>query len=253
MKKVILSLFVTLINTCFSQDLHLRGVGTTYSQTGKVSKKWNYNLNVTSVYNAYNQTIGEKTFPSGHVHFVPHLGFIRKMNDNVNAGFGYGFGRHDIFGLRENEHRLFVQSTYSKKYPRFSVSQRGRFEYRSPLNLKTNIRSDAAIGRYQLSAVFPFYDTKTSKKGFYASASNEIFFYVKGATNGPVSSKNGSLLSENWSNIGLGYTNKKNRFELGYGFQALVRNKAQDMRFINLCTLSYSTTINWDDVQFWFY
>lgn len=51
------------------------------------------------------------------------------------------------------------------------------------------------------------------------------------AANGPVSSRNGSILSEDWMHVGGGYNAGRTRAELGYCFQGLVRNKAQDYRF----------------------
>lgn len=236
-----------------SQDLHLRGIATNYSQTGKITPKLSYNLHVLSVVNTSKLKIGDKTFPSGHTHFIPHLLLNYKITDKWNVGGGYAFGRHDIFGLRENENRFIAQTGFNQKFKKITFNNRGRIEFRSPLNLQTKIRSNATIFRYQLGLNYPLYDTKKYKKGFYALASNEVFLYLKGATNGPVSSKNGLLLSENWSNVGLGYTTGKNRLEFGYGFQSLVRNKKQEMRFLNLLQLSFTTTINWDDVQYWYY
>lgn len=235
------------------QDLHLRGIATNYSQTGKITPKLSYNLHILSVVNTSTLKIENKTFQSGHAHFIPHLLLNYKLTDKWNVGGGYAFGRHDIFGLRENENRFVLQTAYNYKIGKLTTNNRGRFEWRNPLNLQTNVRSDASIFRYQLGLNYPLYDTKKSKKGLYALASNEVFLYLKGATNGPVSSKNGLLLSENWSNIGLGYTTGKNRIEVGYGFQSLVRNKKQDMRFLNLLQLSFTTSINWGDVQYWYY
>lgn len=241
-----------------SQDLHLRGIAINYSQTGKISSRLTYNVQISSVYNTSTLKISEKTFPACHTHFIPHVLLNYKITDKWNVGGGYAFGRHDIFGLRENEHRLIAQTGYNQKIKKITINNRGRLELRSPLNLQTNIRSNATIFRYQLGLNYPLYDPKKFKKGtvpkgFYALASNELFLYMKGATNGPVSSRNGLLVSENWSNIGLGYTTGKNRIEVGYGFQSLVRNKKQDMRYFSLLQLSFSTSINWGDIQYWYY
>lgn len=236
-----------------SQDLHLMGIATNYSQTGRITPKLSYNLHFLSVVNTSTLKIENKTFPSGHAHFIPHLLLNYKLTDKWNVGGGYAFGRHDIFGLRENENRIVLQTAYNQKIGKLTANNRGRLELRSPLNMQTNVRSNATIFRYQLGLNYPLYDIKKYKKGFYALASNEVFLYLKGATNGPVSSKNGLLLSENWSNIGLGYTTGKNRIEVGYGFQSLVRNKKQDMRFLNLLQISLTTSINWGDVQYWYY
>jgi Protein of unknown function (DUF2490) len=248
----ILFLFLAFLSSQ-AQHLRLFGVSSNYLQTGKITKKLNYNIHVASIYNASPLKVGEKAFTTGHTHFVPHLVFNYKITDKISVGTGYAFGRHDIFGLRENEHRAILQGIYNQKIQKFNLSHRGRYEFRSPLNLKTNIRSNASIFRYQLGVNFPFYNPKTSKQGLYLTAGNEMFFYLKGAENGPVSSKNGQILSENWANIALGYNDSKCRYELGYGFQKLVRNKQQDNRYFNLLQLTVASNINWDNVLSWYY
>ncbi|WP_394781038.1 hypothetical protein, partial [Undibacterium sp.] len=56
-----------------------------------------------------------------------------------------------------------------------------------------------------------------------------IFWYLEGATNGPVSSKNGVFettnCSENWLHLAGGYNLGKARVELGYCYQTLIRNR----------------------------
>jgi Protein of unknown function (DUF2490) len=251
---IVLWLFSMILSgKSICQDLHLTGISSTYTQIGRINKQWTYTVNILSIYNTSNLTINNKIFPSGHTHFVPHLLFNKKLTDKFNIGVGYAWGRHNIFGLREDEHRLMAQGVYMQKFKNITLSHRGRFEYRSPLNLKTDIRSNASIFRYQIGATIPLYNPKETKKGFYVLASNESFLYLNGATNGPVSSKNGPLYAENWANVGIGYTNKTKRFEIGYGYQTLVRNTAQDKRVLSLVQLAFTTNIKWDDVQLWWY
>ncbi|MCU0326189.1 MAG: DUF2490 domain-containing protein [Spirosomaceae bacterium] len=238
---------------CQAQDLSLRGLVTNYSQVGRINKKWNYNVQVLSVYNASNLNIGDKSFPSGHCHFVPHFLVNRKINDRFSVGGGIAYGRHNIFGLKESEPRLMIQGAYNQKFKKLSLNHRGRLELRYPLNLSTQIRDNATIMRYQLGVSYLLYNPKEFKKGLYGLVSNEMFLYLKGATNGPVSSRNGLLLSEDWINLGLGYNTGKNRIEVGYGFQSLVRNKKQDMRYLNMLQINYHVTLNWDDLQGWWY
>lgn len=236
-----------------AQDLHLVGLASNYSQTGRITKKWNYNLHILSVYNASSLSIENKKFPSGHTHFIPHLLANRKINDKLTLGGGIAYGIHNIFGLRENEPRFMLQSGYQHKLARFNINHRVRLEMRFPKNMDSGIADNAQILRYQVGINTPFYNPKSQKNGFYGFLSNEMFLYLKGATNGPVSSKNGLLLSEDWVNVGLGYNTGKNRIELGYGFQSLVRNKQQDMRYFNLLQINYHITLNWDDLQYWWY
>lgn len=251
-KNLIVILFFCSL-CAFSQDLHLTGLATNYSQTGRISKKWNYNVHILSVYNASNLSIENKNFPSGHAHFIPHLLANRKINDKLTVGGGVAYGVHNIFGLKEHEPRLMIQAGYQHKLSRFNFNHRARFEMRFPKNMKTGISDNAQILRYQVGINTPFYNPKNQKKGLYGFVSNEMFLYLKGATNGPVSSKNGLLLSEDWLNLGIGYNSGKNRLEVGYGFQSLVRNKKQDMRYFNLLQINYHITLNWDDLQYWWY
>jgi Protein of unknown function (DUF2490) len=253
MKKLLqFSFFLMLSLAVEAQDLPLFGMGCNYVQNGKISKKLSYTVHLMSVYQTSTLVLGEKRFYPGHTHFVPHLILNKTISPKLTIGGGYAYGRHDIFGLRENEHRFLAQTSFKQTVKNFNLSHRGRFEYRTPLNLKTNIRSDAAILRYQLGMNYPLYDTKKLKNGFYLTAAVELFGYLKGATNGPVSSKNGGFISEAWSNAGLGYAANRNRFELGYGFQRLVRNQKQELRNFNLCQITYVASVNWDDVVFWY-
>lgn len=253
MRSFLLLLALFVMQQAVAQTLNLYGISPSYSQMGKISGKWSYNVNATSVINATDQTIENKYFPAGHTHLVLQAMSVYQINKKWSAGGGYAFGRHNIFGLRENENRLIAQVSYQHKSGNFVITHRGRFEWRQPVNLQTHIASQANIGRYQFWVTYPLYDVSKTKKGFYLTASNEAFLYFKGATNGPVSSRNGSLLSEDWMHIGGGYNAGKTRVELGYCFQALVRNKVQDFRFFNLLQLNVYHTINWDDVQYWWY
>ena len=246
-------LFLFSFYSIHAQNLALYGVAPSYSQIGKLSGKLGYNLNATSTIDAFDQTVDGKFFPAMHTHLILQAMLVYQLNKKVSVSGGYAFGRHNIFGLRENEPRFLLQGTYQHNVGKFIITHRGRYESRHPLNLKTNIGSSADIGRYQIWATLPLYDPKKQKQGFYLSASNEAFLYFRGATNGPVSSRNGSILAENWVHLGGGYNAGKTRAELGYCFQALVRNKAQDYRFFNLLQINIYHTINWDDVQFWWY
>lgn len=254
MRLWILFLLTFLFVRATAQNLMLYGASPSYSQTGKLSTKLSYSFNVTSVIDAFDKTVEGKYFPATHTHLVLQglLGY--QLNKQLAVAAGGGYGRHNIFWLRENEPRLFAQATYQHKWGRFVLTHRGRYESRHPKNLRTQIRSSADIGRYQLWATLPLYDPQKQKQGFFLSASNEAFLYFRGATNGPVSSRNGSIFSENWSHLGVGYNNGRTRFEAAYCFQALVRNRPQqDYRFFNLLQLNIYHTVNWHDVQYWWY
>jgi hypothetical protein len=202
MKKSVLLLFCLLvIRLAEAQDLNLMGLNPSYTQVGKLSNRFSYNLNIASVVDAFDETIAGKTFPKGQLHLVPQGVLAYKINTYINVGAGFGYGIHNIFGTREYEPRWLAQTTIQHKIAPLTFSHRLRYELRQPYNAQTKITSKADIVRYQLGAVLPLYNPKVSKKGMYLTASNEVFLYVNGATNGPVSSKNGGLLSEDWANL----------------------------------------------------
>jgi Protein of unknown function (DUF2490) len=239
-----------------AQDLNLEGFSPNYYQTGNLKGNLGYNLNISSI-SSLSEKVGTKEFPSGQLHFVVQAMLINKFGKHFTAGVGYGYGKHNIFGLKETENRLLAQVGYIHSVKKLNFNHRIRYEYRTPTNLQTNITDDASILRYQTYITLPFYDPKVTKKGFYLSASNEAFLYLKGANNGPVSSKNGvyelSNLSEDWVHVAGGYNLGKARVELGYCFQTLIRNKQLDIRYLNLAQLNVYINLNWDDLQSWWY
>jgi hypothetical protein len=236
-----------------AQHISLFGPSPSYSQIGKITNKYGYAFNAMSAINAFDQTVEGKYFPASNTHTILTGLGTYQVNKSLTLAAGYAFGRHHIFGLKEHEHRGIFQASYQTKFKQFVFTHRGRYEYRVPTNLKTNITSDAHIGRYQFWVTLPLYNTQKQKKGFFLSASNEAFLYFKGATNGPVSSKNGALLSENWTHLGGGYNAGRTRYEVAYCYQDLVRNAAQDHRKFNLLQLNIYHTVSWQDIQSWWY
>lgn len=240
-----------------AQDLNLKGFSPNYYQTGNISGSLGYNLNVSSI-SSLSEMVENKEYPSGQLHFVAQLLLIQKFNKHLTAGLGYGYGNHNIFGLKETENRYIGQVGYLHNLGKLAITHRLRYEYRTPKNLKTNIVDDASILRYQTYLTLPLYNPKETKKGFYLSASNEAFLYLKGATNGPVSAKNEvyemSNISEDWAHLSCGYNmGGKARVELGYCFQALIRDKQYDVRYLNLAQLNVYVNLNWEDLQSWWY
>ncbi len=239
-----------------AQNLNLVGINPNYSQTGNIVGNLGYNLNIASI-SSFSETVNNKEFPGGQLHFVAQMLLVQKLNKHFAVGLGYGYGNHNIFGLKEVEDRFIGQTNFLHNIGKFAFNHRLRYEYRTPLNLKTNIKDDASILRYQTFVTYPFYNPKESKTGFYMTASNEAFFYLKGATNGPVSAKNGEFemvnTSEDWLHIAGGYNMGKVRVELGYCFQTLIRNPKLEMRNLNLAQINIFVNLNWEQVQNWWY
>ena len=83
----------------------------------------------------------------------------------------------------------------------------------------------------------PFQGRTLDIHEFYFNTYNEFYFSLTGAKN--------ATYSENWTYSGCGYDlGKMGRLELGYLFQFAVRNKAQDLRFLNLAQIMWITNFN---------
>lgn len=250
-KYALVLVFFCCFRSVISQDLRLQGISSNFIQSGQFSSKWSYNIHVLSVYNAKQLSVGDKVFPNGPCHFIPQFAVNRKFSHGIQSGMGIALSKHNIFGIKENEPRLFLQSSYVHPLSKLKLSHRARLEFRYPKNLVTKIRDNAQIGRYALGLNYPL--GKKANKGVYLAASNESFLYFKGATNGPVSSRNGTILSENWSTLAVGYQLRQHKMEVGYGYQVLVRNKKQEYRYFELLQITYQRAVNWENFEMWWY
>lgn len=134
--------FFSLLISIFSfqlnaQNLNLEGFSPNYYQTGSIYKNFGYNLNVSSI-NSLSETVDNKVFAAGQLHFVAQVMLIQKFNKHLTAGVGYGYGIHSIFGLKERENRYLGQIGYLHNFGKIVLNHRLRYEYRMPLNLQTN-------------------------------------------------------------------------------------------------------------------
>lgn len=240
----------------FAQDWTFYGFFPTVSQSGNLSKKLQYNLLLSSTIDAFPQTVGKQEFPATTLQYYIQPSIAYRIRPNLQAGIGYAYVKHNLFGLHVNENRLWAQVVASHNVPfpgRVRLSHRLRYEERYPLNVKTDQWSYATLIRYQLGLTMPLYDPKVRSKGFYVSASDEMFFCMTGATNSPISSKN-AFYGENWLYGGLGYAaGKFGKIELGYMHQNLIRNQQQDRRYLNLLQVSWAANFDLSDVAVWFY
>ena len=129
-----------------AQNLNLMGINPNYSQTGNIVGNLGYNLNIASVF-SFSETVNNKEVPGGQVHFVAQMLLVQKLNKHIAIGLGYGYGNHDVFGLKEVEDRFIGQTNFLHNFGKIAFNHRLRYEYRTPLNLKTNIKDDASILR----------------------------------------------------------------------------------------------------------
>ncbi|KAA9349203.1 DUF2490 domain-containing protein [Larkinella humicola] len=253
MKPIFFLLLTLSIPRLAAQPLHFVGVFPALSQTGTLSKKILYSVYASATIDAFDQTVENIRYPATNLQLYVQPGIVYKIKPDWQAAVGYAYARHNLFGLRVNENRLWAQTVYNHALPKGRLAHRLRYEERYPLNLKTNIQSKATLLRYQLGYHFQLYDSKTQKQGFSISASHEVFLCLTGAKNSPVSSKN-AFCGENWSYAGVGYTTAKaGRIEAGYMLQNLVRNPQRDHRYLHLFQITYHSTFRLDDLLVWLY
>ena len=158
MKRVILLLIIFTSLQLNAQNLNLEGFTPNYYQTGSIHKNFGYNLNVSSI-SLLTENADNKEFTGVQAHFVAQILLIQKFNKHITAGLGYGYGNHNIFGLKETENRFLGQIGYLHHVGKVVFNHRLRYEHRMPLNMKTNVLDDASILRYQTYITLPFYES----------------------------------------------------------------------------------------------
>ncbi len=242
--------------SCFAQDWTFYGLFPAISQSGNITKKLQYNLYFSSTIDAFRQTVETKEYPATALQYYIQPSLTYKVLPNIQVGLGYAYVKHNLFGLHVNENRLWAQVVATHDVPMLGqtkLSHRLRYEERYPLNMQTSQWSYATLLRYQVGFTLPLYDPGLKTKGFYASASNEIFLCLTGAKNSPISSKN-AFYGENWLYGGAGYnTGKFGKIELGYMYQNLIRNSKQDHRYLHLLQISWVGSFDLSDIGVWLY
>ncbi|MEZ0483794.1 DUF2490 domain-containing protein [Fibrella aquatica] len=247
----ILLSFLTL--PAAGQTWNFFGVFPQYSQTGPITKRLGYNVFLSATSHATSQKAESPGIAMLDLQYYAQPSLTYKVTDNIQMGLGYAYVRHNLFGIRVNENRLWAQTTLTHGITgsRVRMSHRLRYEERYPLRLSTDKWSLAQLGRYHVGATIPFFDLKQQKNGWYASLSNEAFFCFSGAKNSPISSKN-AFYGENWSYGGIGYNmGRWGKIEVGYQYQNLVRNPAQDHRNLHLLQLQWATNFSLDGLAMW--
>nr|WP_293834129.1 DUF2490 domain-containing protein [uncultured Arsenicibacter sp.] len=222
-----------------------------YSQTGGITKRLSYNVFASSTISAIDRTIEQKQFPATNLQIYLQPSLHYKVSPNVQVGLGYAYVKHNLFGIYENENRVWAQAVAGHALGAGRLTHRLRYEERYPLRVSTQQWSYATLFRYHVGFTLPLYDQSTQKQGLYLTVANEAFLCLTGAKNGPVSAKN-AFYGEDWVSGGIGYnTGKWGKIELGYMFQDLIRNPAQDHRHLHLAQINWSTAFNFDALKIW--
>ncbi|MCY7353380.1 MAG: DUF2490 domain-containing protein, partial [Cytophagaceae bacterium] len=225
-----------------------------YSQTGPISKRLNYNLFLSSTIDALDQTVDGVAYPATTLQWFAQPSLSYQLSPHSTAAAGYAFVRHNLFDrVHTDENRLWGQVAFNHAAGRGRLAHRFRYEERHPFNRGNHRMSYATLGRYHVGYTLPLSKAKKWEKGWYLTASNEVFLCISGAQNGPIGQKN-AFHGEDWMSAGLGYnTGKMGRVELGYMLQTLVWNPRQDLRFLHLVQVTWLTNFRLSGISDWFY
>jgi hypothetical protein len=233
---IIMSFSVSI--TAFGQNLGFYGFLPAYSQTGRITKKIDYNIFLSTTINAFNRTIDKVEYPASDLQLYIQPSIIYKMSPNMNFAGSYTYQRSNpLEKFHVNENRLWEQIIYSHILRKGRMTHRIRFEERFIKNNLTKERPLSTRVRYQLGFSTPLEGKTLDPKEFYFNSYNEFYFSLTGNKN--------ATYSENWTYAGIGYnTGKMGKLELGYLLQTSVRDLQQDLRFLNLMQVMWTTNFN---------
>lgn len=235
---VTIIIFLLVCDFSFGQDLAFYGFLPAINQTGRISNKFNYNLFVSTTIDAFNRKINSVEYPATDLQFYLQPSIIYVQSPNLNFAGSYTYQRNNPFNNNfTNEHRIWEQVTYSFPLSNGRLSNRFRFEERFIENKISKKYPFSTRARYQIGFNMPLQGNTLEKNEFYFNTYNEFYFSITGDKN--------ATYSEDWAYAGCGYDfGKMGRLELGYLFQAAVRNKQQDIRFLNLAQVMWITNFN---------
>ncbi len=239
MKKTTLIIGLIFIsNIGFSQNLTFYGLLPAINQTGRISKKINYNLFISTTIDAFDEKINSVKYPATDLQFYLQPSIIYVHGPNLNFAGSYTYQRSNPFnGNFVIEHRLWQQIIFSKPISKGRLTNRFRFEERFIENMVTKEYPLSTRARYQLGFNIPLQGQALEKHEFYFNTYNEFYFSLKGAKN--------AIYSENWTYAGCGYDlGRMGRIELGYLLQLAVRNTNQDLRSLKLAQIMWVTNFN---------
>ena len=236
MRKVLVFVVIYLFGgNYYAQDLSFKGTLFALNQTGPLTKKWNYNVFVSTTLDAFSQTVNSVNYPASDLQLYVQPSLIYVHTSNLNFSGSYTYQRNNPLRSNfSNEHRLWQQVIFSIPFTIGKLTNRLRYEERFIQNRITGLYPFSSRLRYQLGYNRPLQGKSIDLNEFYLNMYNECYFSLVGAKN--------STYSENWTYAGIGYDlGKMGRLELGYLYQVYVRNPAKDLRFLNLIQLMWVT------------
>jgi len=243
MKKISLLLLLLFGNSTFAQNLTFYGLLPSLNQTGRINSKFNYNLFASTTIDAFREQINTVVYPASDMQLYIQTSLIYVVSPKLNFAASYTYQRNNPFnGNYTNEHRFWQQAIFSIPLSNGRITNRFRFEERFIQNKLTQQYPLSTRLRYQLGYNRPLQGKTLDKGEYYLNTYNEFYFSLTGAKN--------AVYSENWSYLGFGLDlGKAGKIELGYLFQTLVRNPTKDVRFLNLCQVTWITNFNKKQVK----
>ena len=226
MRKIFFSLALLIAQQLApAQNLNFYGFLPSYSQTGLISKKFDYNFFASTTYSAFDRTFGGLDYPAKflQVYVQPSLIYKYSPDLNFSVSFTYNYQRNNPLALYFSEYRPWQQVVYSHNLFKLKgrISHRVRFEQRLIKN-QNDIRRMTTRLRYQIGYMVPLQGKSLDAHEFYLNMYNEFYFSL---SNPPAPRLRSAFYSENWTYIGIGFnTGKMGRIEVGPLYQGAYRN-----------------------------
>ena len=237
MKKVFFTSFVLLLIAYHTnaQTLNLFGVFPSYSQSGRIYKKWDYSLYLFGAINTFNQTIQEvKNPPKVFLLYSDNI-IAYNFSKRFAAAVSYTYQRTDPFlNTFINENRVWQQIGYKCSIGKLQLRQRLRNDERFIQNrpITSNYYFSDRL-RYLIGIEFPL----KKESNYYFNAYNEFFFTL--------TKQRFAVYQENWAYAGIGTKTKKTgNFEIGILSVSWLRDSNKDRLNLWYLQLTWITTIN---------
>ncbi len=234
-KPVLFFVFFVIFRLSYGQNLTFYGFLPAINQTGPINKKLSYNVFASTTIDAFKEKIGGLEYPATDLQFYFQPSLIYMISPKVNVAGSYTYQRNNPFNNNfVNEHRLWQQAIFSFPVSNGKITARLRVEERFIENRTTQKYPLFTRLRQQIGWNKPLQGKVLDDHEFYLNMYNEFYFSVTGNKN--------ATYSENWSYVGVGYQlGKLGKIEVGNLFQVAVRNKQQDLRFLELGQITWIT------------
>ena len=241
MGRVILIVFcILMLKVSIAQNLTFYGLLPAISQTGKISKKVNYNFFISTTVDAIHERVNSVEYPATDLQLYVQPSIIYLHSAQLNFAGSYTYQRNNPLNDNfVNEHRLWQQTIFSVPVSTGKITNRFRLEERFIEDRLTKAYPMSTRFRYQAGFNIPLQWRVLDKGEYYFNSYNEFYFSLTGAKN--------ATYSENWTYLGCGYyLGGMGKLELGYLVQVSVRNKQHDLRYFNLAQIMWSTNFKFN-------